>query len=49
MPKFALKYPYFIIMACLVVLIIGVTSIAGMPVITGRGDRPAPAGGECST
>jgi multidrug efflux pump subunit AcrB len=32
MPKFALKYPYFIIMACLVVLIIGVTSIAGMPV-----------------
>jgi multidrug efflux pump subunit AcrB len=32
MPKFALKYPFFIIMACLVVLIIGVTSIAGMPV-----------------
>jgi len=32
MPKFALKYPYFIIMACLVVLIIGITNIAGMPV-----------------
>ena len=31
MPKFALKYPYFIIMACLVI-IGGITSIAGMPV-----------------
>src|SRR5450755_4726542 len=32
MPKFALPYPYFIIMACLVILVVGVTSIAGMPV-----------------
>jgi hydrophobic/amphiphilic exporter-1 (mainly G- bacteria), HAE1 family len=32
MPKFALRYPYFIIMACLVVLIVGVTNIAGMAV-----------------
>ncbi|HEY4046792.1 MAG TPA: efflux RND transporter permease subunit [Acidobacteriaceae bacterium] len=32
MPKFALRYPYFIIMACLVVLIVGITNIAGMPV-----------------
>ena len=32
MPKFALTYPYFIIMACLVILVVGVTNIAGMPV-----------------
>ena len=32
MPKFALNYPYFIIMACLVILLVGVTNIAGMPV-----------------
>ncbi len=32
MPKFALDYPYFIIMACLVILLVGVTNIAGMPV-----------------
>ncbi len=32
MPKFALKYPFFIIMACLVIMVVGVVSIAGMPV-----------------
>ncbi len=32
MPKFALKYPYFIIMVCLVIVVVGVTTIAGMPV-----------------
>ncbi|WP_158751223.1 efflux RND transporter permease subunit [Acidobacterium sp. S8] len=32
MPKFALKYPYFIIMICLVIAVVGVTSIVGMPV-----------------
>ena len=32
MPKFALRYPFFIIMACLVILVVGVTNIAGMPV-----------------
>src|ERR1700748_2763610 len=32
MPKFALAYPYFIIMLCLVVAVVGITSIAGMPV-----------------
>ena len=32
MPTFALKYPYFIIMACLVITVIGITTIAGMPV-----------------
>jgi multidrug efflux pump subunit AcrB len=32
MPKFALRYPFFIIMMCLVVLLIGVVNIAGMPV-----------------
>ncbi len=32
MPKFALKYPFFIIMLCLVALLIGVVSIASMPV-----------------
>jgi multidrug efflux pump subunit AcrB len=32
MPKFALKYPFFIIMLCLVALLIGVVSVASMPV-----------------
>ncbi len=32
MPNFALKYPYFIIMVCLVIMVVGITSIAGMPV-----------------
>src|SRR5487761_2295982 len=32
MPKFALKYPYFIIMVCLVIVVVGITNIAGMPV-----------------
>jgi hydrophobic/amphiphilic exporter-1 (mainly G- bacteria), HAE1 family len=32
MPKFALKYPYFIIMVCMVVVVVGITNILGMPV-----------------
>jgi len=32
MPKFALKYPYFIIMVCMVIIVVGITNIAGMPV-----------------
>src|SRR5581483_4288606 len=32
MPKFALRYPYFIIMICLVIAVIGITSIVQMPV-----------------
>ncbi len=32
MPKFALKYPFFIIMVCLVIVVLGVSSIASMPV-----------------
>jgi len=32
MPKFALRYPFFIIMMCLVVLLVGVVNIASMPV-----------------
>ncbi len=32
MPKFALAYPYFIIMICLVVAVVGVTTVARMPV-----------------
>jgi multidrug efflux pump subunit AcrB len=32
MPKFALKYPYFIIMICMVIMVVGITAIAGMPV-----------------
>ena len=32
MPKFALKYPYFIIMVCMVIAVVGVTTIVGMPV-----------------
>jgi multidrug efflux pump subunit AcrB len=32
MPRFALKYPFFIIMVCLVVAVVGVTTVARMPV-----------------
>jgi multidrug efflux pump subunit AcrB len=32
MPKFALTYPYFIIMLCLVVAVVGVAAVVGMPV-----------------
>src|ERR1700757_1883698 len=32
MPKFALKYPYFIIMLCLVVALVGTFTVASMPV-----------------
>ena len=32
MPKFALKYPYFILMLCLVVTLIGVVTVMRMPV-----------------
>jgi hydrophobic/amphiphilic exporter-1 (mainly G- bacteria), HAE1 family len=32
MPKFALKYPFFIIMVCLVIVVLGVVSISSMPV-----------------
>lgn len=32
MPKFALKYPFFIIMICLVALLVGIVSISSMPV-----------------
>ncbi|HET7105702.1 MAG TPA: efflux RND transporter permease subunit [Candidatus Acidoferrum sp.] len=32
MPKFALAYPYFIIMVCLIVAVVGVTTLVRMPV-----------------
>lgn len=32
MPTFALKYPYFIIMLCLVASLVGMVSVVGMPV-----------------
>jgi multidrug efflux pump subunit AcrB len=32
MPRFALKYPFFIIMICLVVAVVGVTTVVRMPV-----------------
>jgi multidrug efflux pump subunit AcrB len=32
MPKFALRYPFFIIMVCLVVLLVGVVNAARMPI-----------------
>ncbi|HKN23445.1 MAG TPA: efflux RND transporter permease subunit [Candidatus Acidoferrum sp.] len=32
MPKFALAYPYFIIMVCLIVAVVGVTTMVRMPV-----------------
>jgi multidrug efflux pump subunit AcrB len=33
MPKFALRYPNFIIMVCLIIVLVGVTDIANMPVL----------------
>ncbi len=32
MPRFAIRYPYFIIVVCLMVCVVGVTSLARMPV-----------------
>src|ERR1700691_4739660 len=32
MPKFAIRYPYFIVVLCLMVCVIGITSIVRMPV-----------------
>ena len=32
MPRFALKYPFFVIMLCLVVAVVGVTTVVRMPV-----------------
>ena len=32
MPSFAIKYPFFIIMLCLIVGVVGVTTVARMPV-----------------
>ena len=32
MPSFAIKYPFFILMLCLAIIVVGVTSIARMPV-----------------
>jgi len=32
MPKFALAYPYFIIMVCLIVAVVGITTVVRMPV-----------------
>ena len=32
MPKFALRYPYFIIMACLMIMVLGITTVVRMPV-----------------
>ena len=32
MPRFALKYPFFVIMICLVVAVVGVTTVVRMPV-----------------
>ena len=40
MPKFALKYPYFIIMLCLMVMLVGVFNMFRMPVIFSKIDIP---------
>src|SRR6202046_4689478 len=32
MPKFAIRYPYFIVVLCLMVCVLGITSIVRMPV-----------------
>ncbi|MGH9590644.1 MAG: efflux RND transporter permease subunit, partial [Terracidiphilus sp.] len=32
MSKFALRYPYFILMVCMAILVIGIVTVARMPV-----------------
>jgi multidrug efflux pump subunit AcrB len=32
MSLFAIRYPFFILMACMIVVVVGVAAIAGMPV-----------------
>ena len=32
MPGFAIKYPFFIVMLCLIIAVVGVTTVARMPV-----------------
>ncbi len=32
MPSFAIKYPFFVLMMCLFVLVVGITTVTGMPV-----------------
>ena len=32
MSSFAIKYPFFILMMCLFVIVVGVTTVASMPV-----------------
>src|SRR5579871_6544028 len=32
MPGFAIRYPYFIVMLCLIILVVGVTTVVRMPV-----------------
>ena len=32
MPFFAIRYPFFILMACMMVVVVGIAAILGMPV-----------------
>ena len=32
MPGFAIRYPFFIIMLCLIIAVVGATTVARMPV-----------------
>src|ERR1700751_2914716 len=32
MPSFAIKYPFFVLMLCLAIIVVGVTTVARMPV-----------------
>ncbi len=41
MPKFALRYPFFILMLCLVVTLVGTVTVARMPVDLFPSDRYA--------
>ena len=46
MPRFSIRNPYFIIVVCLVLVVIGVTSLVRMPVDLFPSDQFA-AGGRC--
>ena len=45
MPKFALRFPYFILMLCLMVALVGVVNLSSMPVdLFPEIDMPVPTG-----
>ena len=45
MPRFAIRYPYLIIVVCLMVCVVGVTTLVRMPVDLFPADQHSGGGG----